>query len=451
MHSVLPKTPHRRLVSVLLALFLPVLVVTGTAAPSTAAASAGSSYIVLRPGDHGAKVQALQRYLHVRPVSGIFGPRTRKAVIRWQAAHHRTRTGLVGKRLWRAVVASGAAKPAAARPSATTPASTPASKPAAARGTAPKLRSTKPTGSNVGAGVVGSTPTKLATSADGTWSNGVLTIRKSLRNRVVRGTVRVAASNLTIENNIILGDAGHKPSGTRFVVDTGGGTTGTVVRFNDLRPTFTSSHFNGIGPRNVVAEYNDISHVVDGFVPHPRGSNNVHMVIRGNYVHGFQFVAPASGHGATPLTTAGGIRILGKWAGKPWTHGDAVQVEVDGTTGLNIYGNNFVATWARDVGTLPLPNAIKELSCFMLNGGRGLVIEDNWLDGGEYAVNNADRNVTGSFARNKFGRAMAHKGTGDKAYFALMIASAKLATHDGTRDQNVWQDSGKRVPRRSNR
>ena len=44
--------------------------------------------------------QAVQRYLHVRPASGYFGPVTKRAVVRWQAAHHRHRTGLVGKMLW---------------------------------------------------------------------------------------------------------------------------------------------------------------------------------------------------------------------------------------------------------------------------------------------------------------------------------------------------------------
>jgi hypothetical protein len=87
--------------------------VLGTGAP----AQARSSYIVLVPGDHGSRVVALQRYLHVRPASGYFGPRTRAAVKGWQRAHHRHRTGLVGKRLWRAVQGVSAARrvPAASR------------------------------------------------------------------------------------------------------------------------------------------------------------------------------------------------------------------------------------------------------------------------------------------------------------------------------------------------
>ena len=207
---------------------------------------------------------------------------------------------------------------------------------------------------------------------------------------------------------------------------------------------------NAIGHRDVVAEFNDISHVTDAFVPYPGGGHaNVHMVIRGNYVHSMQFYGNDPGHGPTPLMTAGGIRIRGPWAGKPWNHSDIVQVEADQTTGLNIYGNNFVAQWAKDsISTLPLPNAVKELSVFMINGGRHLVVADNWLDGGECTVNNGDRHVTGQFVRNRFGRGMAHRGHGDRSYYALVLASPHLLTHDGTRNRNVWANSHKVVRRR---
>ena len=65
-------------------------------------------------------------------------------------------------------------------------------------------------------------------------------------------------------------------------------------------------------------------------------------------------------------------------------------------------------------------------------------------------LRDSDRPVTGSIARNRFGRRMARRGPGDGGYFALMLAADGLRTHDGTRDQNVWQDSGRLVPRRQN-
>ena len=311
------------------------------------------------------------------------------------------------------------------------------------------LRKTKPVAANTGAGVIAARPTRRATKADGKWKNGVLTITKNLKNRVVNGTVKVARNGLTIQNCIIRGDASHKPRHAMLLVNTDS-VHGTVVRYNDIRSSFKSALMSGIGHRNVVAEFNDISHVTDGFDPAPSsGPSNVHMIIRGNYVHAFQFYGNAPGHAPTPLLSAGGIRIRGPWAGKPWNHADAVQVEADRTTGLSIYGNNFDAKWARDsVSTLPLPNAIKELSVFMLNGGRHLVVADNWLDGGEYTVNNGDRHVTGRFVRNRFGRGMAHRGSGDKGYYALVVSSPHLLTYDGTRNRNIWSNTHKVVRRR---
>ena len=314
------------------------------------------------------------------------------------------------------------------------------------------VRTTRPTAANVGAGKIRPMPTRPATDADGTWDDGVLTITKDLRDRVVHGLVKVGASGLTIENCDIRGDVRHAPSGGRFMIDTGGGFTRTLVRYDTIHSTYPSRFLNAIGPRNVTAEFNDISHVTDGFVPSPAsGSPDVQMVVRSNYVHDLQFFAPDPGHAPTPLTTAGGVPITGPWAGQPWNHADAIQVEVDGTTGLDVYGNNLVATWARDpVSTLPLPNAVAELSVLMLNAGTDLTFEDNWIDGGEYAVNNADPSVTGTIARNRFGRGMARRGPGDGGYFALMLAADGIRTHDGTQDQNVWQDSGRLVPRRQN-
>jgi Transglycosylase-like domain/Putative peptidoglycan binding domain len=111
MRSVMPRS--RALLTALLLVVTTFAGVLGTGAP----AQARSSYIVLVPGDHGSRVVSLQRYLHVRPTSGYFGPRTRAAVKGWQRAHHRHRTGLVGKRLWRAVqgVSSARRAPAPSR------------------------------------------------------------------------------------------------------------------------------------------------------------------------------------------------------------------------------------------------------------------------------------------------------------------------------------------------
>ena len=108
MRSVMPRS--RPLLTALLLVITTFVGVVGFGAP----AQARSSYIVLVPGDHGSRVVALQRYLHVRPATGYFGPRTRAAVKGWQRAHYRHRTGLVGKRLWHAVQGGSSARRAPA-------------------------------------------------------------------------------------------------------------------------------------------------------------------------------------------------------------------------------------------------------------------------------------------------------------------------------------------------
>ena len=101
----------RRLLTVLLVVLATAAAVALTSSP----AEARSSYIVLVKGDHGSKVVTVQRYLHVRPTSGYFGPITKRAVIRWQAAHHRRQTGMVGKMLWNAARGTSSRSPVPSR------------------------------------------------------------------------------------------------------------------------------------------------------------------------------------------------------------------------------------------------------------------------------------------------------------------------------------------------
>ena len=82
----------------------------------------------------------------------------------------------------------------------------------------------------------------------------------------MNGTVNVAADGVTIENCDIRGDAYNAPTGPRRMVNTDG-AMGTLVRYNTIHATFNNEFFNAIGDRNVVAEFNDISHVTDGFAP----------------------------------------------------------------------------------------------------------------------------------------------------------------------------------------
>jgi murein DD-endopeptidase MepM/ murein hydrolase activator NlpD len=90
----------------------PATALTGRAASSAAAtATANPRVLVLRKGNHGAQVRGLQRRLHVRPVSGVFGTRTVNAVRAFQHAHGLRVTGVVEAKTWQRLVSNTSTAP----------------------------------------------------------------------------------------------------------------------------------------------------------------------------------------------------------------------------------------------------------------------------------------------------------------------------------------------------
>ena len=70
--------------------------------PSSALALA-----TLKPGSRGGNVSRLQSALHLA-ADGIYGPGTKRAVIRFQRRHHLTADGIVGPSTWRALGSASA-------------------------------------------------------------------------------------------------------------------------------------------------------------------------------------------------------------------------------------------------------------------------------------------------------------------------------------------------------
>lgn len=319
------------------------------------------------------------------------------------------------------------------------------------------LRTTKPSASNVGAGVIRATPTTQLTSSDssfGTWSSGVLTLNKDLKDRVVIGTVKDPNGYL-IENCIIQGDPAFPTfsvSNSNMINCVAPDTNRTLIRYCTIHSTISTPNYNGIGGRNFTAEFNDISLVTDGFSPSKASNNNLSITVAGNYVHDHIFYGGAdSGHPAASSNyAADGTYVGDTWANQGWNHSDAMQLEQDGVTGINVYGNFFDARWYPAAPSmLPLPLARKQLSCFMLNAGTDIVIEDNWLNGGEYVINNADSSVTGVVRRNRFGPNVQKVG-GTGLPYALMLSSPNLRTFDADPvNRNVWESDGTLVARRN--
>lgn len=91
---------HRRVRMGAAALVGTMLLAVGAAAAQEghggASADAAATQQILSPGDTGADVRALQRKLRVRPADGDYGPRTRRAVRRFQRRHRLAADGIAG-------------------------------------------------------------------------------------------------------------------------------------------------------------------------------------------------------------------------------------------------------------------------------------------------------------------------------------------------------------------
>lgn len=85
-------------------------------APGLVALSA-AKYPKLEYDDRGKAVKRLQRLLGVQPVSGWFGPITRKTVKTFERKHGLKVNGVVGKSTWKAIIRVDAAKGRSSRSS----------------------------------------------------------------------------------------------------------------------------------------------------------------------------------------------------------------------------------------------------------------------------------------------------------------------------------------------
>lgn len=353
----------------------------------------------------------------------------------------------------------------------------------------------KPSAENTGAGMIRPYPTGTGGTLTGDQTvsgttvlqnltiNGNLTITggtPQILDCIIKGRVSAqGGSRALIENNEISGKPGETTSSS-WLVNTSSSAL-TTVRFNTIfgaqaaNATSVSQLINGIGLRNVLAEYNHIYQVVDCFDIDgvTLGSNGVdaNAELRGNYAHGMVYFSPDAGHQpttslsitGTSLTYNGAHQRTDGVAGlQSSTHCDVIQL-TGNAKGVYMHGNTLVADWSTTVGSLPLPTYtapdgtktifLNQLSVIMANSVIGMRFWNNWCDGGQECLNLNDTAAGHGidFRLNKFGRGMAPYGLSNTAPVVATTSNpsnpagssyAVYTFHEGTSLHNTFEDNG---------
>ena len=254
--------------------------------------------------------------------------------------------------------------------------------------------------------------------------------------------LRASATGSTFTNCLFQGPT-VAPLGQSALLSSEPGIDGIEITRCTFRPRVPGYYVNGIyGWGGVTISRCDISRVVDGIDPFG-GS----YFVFGNYIHDFAHYSPSPTNGDNQ------------------THNDAMQIQ--GGSGTVVVGNNFqaFADMAVSTDTLGLLGPQNQVnSCMMIKPDvsdiSSLTVTDNWLDGGMYSINIANRSASpvrtignlGRIQRNRFGRKQSIQGPGGNSTFTIDLPKTSVCdTGDGTPNQNLYADSGAAVTvRRTN-
>lgn len=193
-------------------------------------------------------------------------------------------------------------------------------------------------------------------------------------------------------------------------------------------PTYPSKWISGIVGHDYEVSYSYFFNCGDGLGVFNTAAPNTptNVVIYRNYVDALPFY--------TGTTLKDGV-----------SHNDCIQVQ--GGWGTVIRENTLRAYYATDTQTKPTPGAFNDhRAAIMLNDNVGqladLVIEDNYIYGGNVAVNGGGLQLEtiapylGRIWRNRFSRDAQRTILLDVSYATLASAD----TGDGTKNQNVYID-----------
>lgn len=247
--------------------------------------------------------------------------------------------------------------------------------------------------------------------------NVTLSTAQTFSGNTVNGRIvipQTATGTIIIEDNIINAAGTTPTSGNVISVHVNTGAI-VIIRFNEIIGTTGTL---GIGVRRFTAYRNYIHHVEDGIRVHNYNGTSVaasNTVIEGNCIGPLIIVTPDPNQARTDNRT----------------HSDCIQME--GADGIRIVGNRlycFATTdgtsnveWAMSTspyvsaatgtsGARPHPQASQAI---MLSPNvspiTNFLLENNWIYGGEFAVNGGSSNnasSSGMIRGNKFDREQWH-------------------------------------------
>lgn len=309
------------------------------------------------------------------------------------------------------------------------------------------LGKTRPADSNTGAGIIRVRPNPV----DDVYSGPrIITVAgTTITDKWIPYGITVRAANVTIENCVITGTADGKAD----PADTGGGIglvlaisnscVNLKVRFCDLAAAKSTTLWNGILGWHFTSYRNKITKTVDGLGIYSPASGSdlpagtpavaVDCVVEGNWMYGLGYYSPDPAHSDNQ------------------THNDVIQIQ--GGKNIRIVGNTLDAYFDQNVGTYPTngpdPRALATIQITPNNRIgpiQGLVITDNWLNGGGISVSGTS-SATQIFKstseltclRNRFDRGQKF-GSGNTTTTITIHPEMTLNAGQGTVDKNYYLD-----------
>jgi hypothetical protein len=230
----------------------------------------------------------------------------------------------------------------------------------------------------------------------------------------IRGYVQITGKNVTIKNSIIRGgvksctSASAQNSAPLWVrADT---AASAIIQDVEISPSNATACMDGIWASNSTLSRVNVHGAVDGIKAYDN------LTIQDSYIHDLA-------HFASDPNQGGGE-----------THNDGIQ-SYECNANVKVLHNNI------DLSTTTGGNAAYQIT---QDGGKacsGIVISDNWLNGGGCTLNIAHKVLTSltgvSVTGNRFGRSRSFANC-----LILLSTRSTLTANTG----NVWDDTGAAIP-----